>query len=540
MGGLRPEEEVILLPLLHIADDGGGLFRALGIVGNPGARKVQAEADQVGRQLHHHNPQNQGSGTERLLVNLQPDSGNFPGRCSLGSRFRNASRKHGQQVQHQEYQIIDKIQVDIPFPAEKLQGDGLGELIGAGQHRRGQDSCQDNPLGAKGSAQCPGPVGHEQHHKAVQEAEPVGNHVGKVEAVPDIVQLPDDEADIEEQQQPHGADLIPKPHFLRHQVQEHEKYTDNAAVQIWQSLLEGRLQTAAHVSRHLTHGVQQTQNRVLLGDVQPEGSREFVHAGLGAAQSRQSRDGENRGHADGNGGKQGDPTQVTEEFLPAAPPADLVDEKQEKYEDAGKKANIIVGKNGEKQADGVKHRLFLLQKAHRAQGNQRKQGEGIQPHHVPLIAQCPGAQAIERAEYGDRKVVPVENPFQKQAEEQTCKTQLDGNQQGKIAQQPSFRHQHAEQIQGRCQVVGDETQIVHAQTHAPGIEQSPTLPQGVAEGHEEGVILVVHIGIQHGIFAEGDILAHRHQKQHPQAGNGKADGRIVPFFSFFQFHGVPP
>ena len=130
-------------------------------------------------------------------MNLQPNPGNFPGRCSLGSRFRNASRKHGQQVQHQEYQIIDKIQVDIPFPAEKLQGDGLGELIGAGQHRRGQDTCQNNPLGAKGSAQCPGPVGHAQHHKAVQEAEPVRNHVGKVEAVPDIVQLPDDEADVE-------------------------------------------------------------------------------------------------------------------------------------------------------------------------------------------------------------------------------------------------------------------------------------------------------------------------------------------------------
>ena len=79
-----------------------------------------------------------------------------------------------------------------------------------------------------------------------------------MEAVPDIVQLTDNEADVEERQQHCGADLIPGLHLPGKQVQHHQKHTDNAAVDVGQSLLEGRLQTAAHIARHLPHGVQQS------------------------------------------------------------------------------------------------------------------------------------------------------------------------------------------------------------------------------------------------------------------------------------------
>ena len=74
--------------------------------------------------------------------------------------------------------------------------------------------------------------------------------------MPDIVQLPDNEADIEEQQQHHRTDLIPQAGLPIHQIQEHHHHADDAAVHIGQSFLKVGLDGAAHVSCHLAHGIQ--------------------------------------------------------------------------------------------------------------------------------------------------------------------------------------------------------------------------------------------------------------------------------------------
>lgn len=81
--------------------------------------------------------------------------------------------------------------------AAQLQRHGLEQLIGAGQHPRSQRPGDHDLHRAEPPAHQPGAVGHIQHHKAVQEAEPVGDHIGKMEAVPDEIQLPDDKADVE-------------------------------------------------------------------------------------------------------------------------------------------------------------------------------------------------------------------------------------------------------------------------------------------------------------------------------------------------------
>ena len=91
MGRLRPEAEVILLPLLHVADDRSRFVRALGIVGNTGARKVQAEADQIGDQLHAHHRQHQSTGAPALPVVFRPDAGCFLWHRFLGNRLDNIS-----------------------------------------------------------------------------------------------------------------------------------------------------------------------------------------------------------------------------------------------------------------------------------------------------------------------------------------------------------------------------------------------------------------------------------------------------------------
>ena len=58
-----------------------------------------------------------------------------------------------------------------------------------------------------------------------------------------------------------------------------------------------------------------------------------------------------------------------------------------------------------------------------------------------------------------------------------------------------LRHQHREQIQGGGQIVGNETQVIDAQPQAPVVHQRATGPKYPPELHEEGVILVIHVGV---------------------------------------------
>ena len=64
-------------------------------------------------------------------------------------------------------------------------------------------------------------------------------------------------AEVKEHQQKHSADLGPALYLFGKQVREHEEYADNAAVEVGQALLEAGFDGAAHVARHLPHGVQQ-------------------------------------------------------------------------------------------------------------------------------------------------------------------------------------------------------------------------------------------------------------------------------------------
>ena len=362
--------------------------------------------------------------------------------------------------------------------------------------------------------------------------------------MPDIVQLADDEADVEKQQQEHRAELVPELHIPGQQIKEHQKYADDAAVHIGKPLLEIGFQASAHISGHLTHGVQQTQDRVFAGDVQAEGGGEFVDTGLGGLQRRQGRQLQDGRHADGDGGEQGDPAKVPKELFPAAPAADLIDEKQQKYKDAGKQSDIVIGINGLEQGQGIQQEFLIPQKANHSQHHQRQKGEGIQPHNVPLKAQSPGAQAIKGTEHGNGQVIPAKYLFQEKGKERSREAQLHRYQQREKFQQEILRHKHAEQIQRRGQIIGDQPQVIHAHSHAPGIEQALAPENGPAELHKEGIVLVVHIRIQHGVFAEGLVLADQHDEQHPQAGQREGQSRIIPFEGFplplRQFHSDPP
>ena len=232
-----------------------------------------------------------------------------------------------------------------------------------------------------------------------------------MESMPDIVQLADDKAGIEEQQQNQRADFVPESDVPCQQVEHHQKYADDAAVHIGKAFLEVGFNGAAHVARYLPHSIQQTLPVVLLGNVQPEAGGEFVDRRLGRLQRRKGRQLQNRRHANGKDREKGDPHKIRKELSPAVPAANFIHEEQQEHKNTGKQADIVIGKHREEQRNGVQYKFLLLQQPDGAQRHQRQQGKCIQPHDIPLKSQRPGTEAIEAAKDGNGKIIFSKNVF---------------------------------------------------------------------------------------------------------------------------------
>ena len=525
MGGLCPIEQVVFLPLLHIPDHRGRPLGALGVIGHIGSGEIQTKGRQGGDQFRYGKEDYQHPGIFPAAVAEVPLLLPLLRRCIFRKLVPDRPADQGDAVGAEEDPIINKVDRDLPLLAQQGDRGGIRQPIEATQNRRRGSHRRQNLSHIEPSPQQPAPIGHAQQHKAVQEAEAVGDHIGEVETVPDIIQLPNDKAYIKKQQQCHGANFLPGLDTPGHEIQHRKQNGAHAAVQIGQALLEVWLNGTAHIAGHLAHGIQQSQNGVGGGNVQPEAGGKGIDAGLGGLQCRKGRQLQNGRHAQSQHRKQCNPAQVGKESFPALPAADLIGKKQQEHKDAHKKANIIVGKHRQKQGQGVQHTLLIPQQLHRPQHHQRQQCEGIQPHNVPLEAQRPGAQTVKPAEDRNGQVVFAVELLQQDSKEQPRQPQLHRHHQRKIGQQEPFRHQHAQKVQWRCQIVGDQPQIVHAQTHIPAVQQALPAAQGPVKGHEEGVILMIHIGIQHGILAEGLIAADQHNKQHSHAGKGKSQGQ---------------
>ena len=455
--------------------------------------------------------------------------GNFRGLCLIRQLHLPLSVEQAAGKDDQEAEVIQGIYGNLQRDTEGLSGLGGSQIVGAAQQRHRKQGCRrDMPYG-KPAPQQPGPVGHIQQHEAVEKAEPVGNHIGKVEPMPDIVQLPDDEAQHEKQQQKYTAQLVPQLHFLCNQEQEGQLNGEYAAVDVGQALFEVGFQSTAHIAGHLPHGIQQSLPGIFRGDVQPEAFGKGVDTGLGGLKCRQSRYLQNGGHADGKQGKRRHTHQIQPRPPPAGEPADLVAEEDQSHKNADKKAYIIVGVDREEQRYGIQEEPLFPQQRDFSQNHQGQQSEGIQPHDVPLETHGPGAQGVKGAEGHQRKILFTVELLQEQGEEHAREPQLDGHQKREIAQQPFFGDKYAQQVQRACQIIGDQAKVVHAHADGPAVEQTLPLPQAAAEGYEEGIILMVHIRIQHGCLAEGNIAADEHDHQHPHTGEGKGQRRKIPF-----------
>ena len=257
-------------------------------------------------------------------------------------------------------------------------------------------------------------------------------------------------------------------------------------------------------------------DQLLVTDGEVEVQGELVDTGLRVLQCGQSRQLQKQGHADGQDGEQGDSAQVLQQPPQALETAYLVANKAEEYENADKQAYVIIGCHGQGKAEGVQNKLLIPQQGDGAQSHQGQHGEAVQPHDVPVIGQTPGAHTVEGTEDGDGEIVLIKEPLQENGEEQSGKAQLQGCQQRKVLQGEIRRDENAEQIQGRGQVVGDQAQVINAHSDVPVINQGFAAEEGLAEIDEEGIVLVVHIGIEHGVIAaKGLGAAQEHHRQHP-------------------------
>ena len=464
-----------------------------------------------------------------------------------------AAVEHGSQISGHQKQIEHHIyHVVLPLLGQEQQHDA--------QHTGGQDLPE-----AEFAAQQPGPIGHIQQNKAEEETESVGDLVGEVEAVPDIIQLAENEAGDKQQQKCQTAQLVPQIDLAGQQEQQGKRNGKDTAVQIRQTVDEGGGDGGTHIAGYLSHAVEhhgegggnggeeqthQTTAALCFGGlegipgflgggnfftgdhVHGETIGEVVDAGLGIPQGGQGGQGQKCGQTDGQNGEETNAGQIFQETQNAFAPAQFVGKEQEEGKDTYKQADIVVGCNGKEEGNGVKDELAVLDQRYRAQCHQGQQSERIQPHDIPVVAQRPGTQTVEGTEHHDRRIVFLENALEHDGKEHTGQADFNGQQQGEILQHPAFRQNCGDQIQRGSQIIGHQTQIVHAHTHAPVIKQGITGAQCLPEFHKERVVLVVHITVEHTALAKWLTGSDEHKNEHQRCGQKKCQGRIVPTKTF--------
>ena len=199
-----------------------------------------------------------------------------------------------------------------------------------------------------------------QHNKAVEKTETIGDLVCEMESVPNIIQLTENEADVQKDKHQTGTDLITHLNALAGQEQKCQNIRGQTAVDVGKAfLISGGHQHIA-VASHLTHGIKNAFPCMLIRNVQPELLGELVDAGLGGLQCGQRRQLQKCSHADGEDGKQADPQEIQNELFEGLPAANLVADKQQQNENAGKEANIIVGCHRQEQTDRIKNKFLLI------------------------------------------------------------------------------------------------------------------------------------------------------------------------------------
>ena len=90
-----------------------------------------------------------------------------------------------------------------------------------------------------GATQQVGFVAHIQQHEREKKTEAIGDHIGKMETVPNIIQPTDGKAHIDKHQKTCGANLVALADLRIEQIQESQRGGKNTAVNIGKTFFKG-------------------------------------------------------------------------------------------------------------------------------------------------------------------------------------------------------------------------------------------------------------------------------------------------------------
>ena len=359
-----------------------------------------------------------------------------------------------------------------------------------------------------------------------------------MEAVPGIVQGAENEAKQQKNQEQQIEDLLPEPDLPAAEIVDCQDRRAEAAVDIGKAGHFGDLRHRQGIGQNLTGGGDHTGDSLLqqhgedalslgdatggtLGDIQAQKIELLGSHGIGGLHALHGGDQEHGGDPHADHRADTDAQEPAQEILPALPAGQAENDKAQQDKDAAEIGNVIIAPQGQGQCADVEAEFPLPQEADCPSHQQRQQGEGIQPHAVPVVAAHPGAEGVHQRKKRQGNVVfPIDNT-QKQAEKQAGQRDLQNRQQGEKLPQPGCRHQHRQQIQRAGQIIGKQGGVARAHAHAPGVLQGAAGGQLFMEVLEEGIILVpAVVGQDHAVSEGIEAVTDKHD-----AGYNKWDGK---------------
>ena len=516
-----------------------------------------------------------GVGEADLIDGIDAAADGFQQHDQAHSEHKQLPALHTEAVEQQPAHGKDRHNSGGQGGHHAVGADDAVEQQGHGQdQRRGAPAAQPFQLGV-------GPEGHKDHGKGPQEAEAVGQHIGEMGAVPQIVQGAEQEAVGKEQQQQHREDPLPQGDPLAAQIDHRQDHGEEAAEDVRAALHGGGLRQSPHAGEHRAQSLQRNaksrQERAesfrpqgnhqlmeahpgggkggiaaeggrlsaeeaeqlrqtapvdllhgsLIGhagdldDVHGVGFRELVDGRGGALQPQIGGDRQHSRHAHGDQTEQGDAPEAGPEAGHVVPVDHVPADEDQHDPDADEQADVVAAIDGQRQADHIEHVAAIPQQAEGPQGHQGQQGHRVQPDGVPIVAHHKGAEGVGRGEEGHRQLVPAKGFFQEDGTEQPRQTDADQHRQGVPGQQKSLRQQRRRQIQRAGQIIGKQRQVAGPHAGIPGVQQGPPVLQPGPQIQEEGIVLVPLVMGQYHFGAKGDDSADRPHHAHDEQGQEK-------------------
>ena len=354
----------------------------------------------------------------------------------------------------------------------------------------------------------------------------MGQHIRKMEPVPDKVELTDHKAELEKDDQPRAEEPLALFDPRAKEEQNRQEDRKHTAVDVGQALLGRGLDKGDRVGDRLADALQHAAEVGAGADIDGKLRGEGVPGGLRMTQGKVRRNGQHgrHHHTDNRAARHFEDIEAG--FFQALEVDDGIAHADKEHKDTAKQADVIVGKDRQRQRQDIQTVLSVPEQGKGPRDHQRQQGNRIQPDDVPVIAHDKGAQRVHDAESGDRDVTALKADAHEQRKEQSAQADLDaGDDIQKLAQRLG-RHKDGEEVQRACQIISDQGKIVRAAAGLPCPQQRAAGAQLIVIVDKEGIVLMPQVGDEDLVLAERRYLCYGKGKKHQDKGNKKSQRQI--------------